>query len=63
MRVVTLKVYGRGAARKLAKIAWVAVFGQRVDDVAAEVDVEFARSVALQCVKVLLFEDVWFKVT
>ena len=33
-----------------------------VDDVAAEVDVEFTRSVALQCVKVLLFEDVWFKV-
>lgn len=29
-----------------------------VDDVAADVEVAFATSVELQCVKVLLFEDV-----
>lgn len=39
--------------------------GVLVDDVVAEadVDVEFAMLVELQCVKVLLFEDVWFRVT
>lgn len=37
--------------------------GVPVDDDAAEVDVELARLVELQCVNVSLFEDVWFSVT